>query len=317
MNRDTLIRLAPAKINLFLRVTGRRTDGYHTLDTLMQKLTLFDRLELRPLEEGIRLHCPDSDLAQDGSNLVYRAAALFLARAGGRISGNLRGVELRLFKTIPVAAGLGGGSSDAAATLKGMNDLFRTGCSREELAEMGLELGADVPFFVASFPAARATGIGEVLTPAAGLAGYLVLLVNPGFSVSTRWVYQNLALTPEKKEFNLNSSRNDDAGPAGTPPQRGPDFDVSQMTNDLERVTASRHRELTEIKDFLLHQGARAAMMSGSGPTVFGLFPEQEADRARRCLDLLRQQYPHVFLVQPICPDQSASGGGCIAGTPA
>ncbi len=314
MNQEPLTRLAPAKINLYLRVTGRRSDGYHTLDTLMQKLALFDRLELRPREEGIRLHCPDSDLPRDDRNLVYRAAALFLARAGGRISGNLRGVELRLFKTIPVAAGLGGGSSDAAATLKGMNELFRAGCSREELAGMGLELGADVPFFVASFPAARATGIGEVLAPAAGLAGYRVLLVNPGFSVSTRWVYQNLALTPEEKEFNLNSSRNDDAGTAETCPHGKPDFDVSQMKNDLQRVTASRHREIGEIRDLLLRQGAEAAMMSGSGPTVFALFPAQEMDRARLCLRLLRQQYPHVFLVEPVGPDQSGPGSGSISG---
>ncbi len=299
MTPDTLILRAPAKINLFLRVTGRRADGYHTLDTLMQKVALFDRLELRPVEQGIRLHCPDSDLPEDDANLVFRAADLFLSSAGPRRAGPQRGVEVTLFKSIPIAAGLGGGSSDAATVLKGMNRLFHAGYTEQELAEMGLALGADVPFFVSRLAAARATGIGEVLAPAPALRGYLVLLVNPGFAVSTRWVYETLALTSEEKEFNLDSSRNDD-GPGLSVPAGDRGIDPAGMINDLEPVTVSRHGEIGTIRQELLDCGAEGAMMSGSGPTVFALFPGQQAERARQCLRRLGRRYDHVFLVEPL-----------------
>ena len=303
MGPDRLTLHAPAKINLWLRVTGRRADGYHTLDTLMQKVALYDRIELRRTGrtgQAVRLSCPDSALPEDGANLVHRAAALFLARVGGRIVGPGQGVDVVLFKSIPVAAGLGGGSSDAAAVLLGMNTLFQAGCSGRELADMGLALGADVPFFISSLVAARATGIGEVLAPAPPLAGYLVLLVNPGFSVSTKWAYESLALTAGEKDSSLHGSPVDNNG--STPPVSlsGQDSDRPVMVNDLEQVTACRHREIKEIKGLLLDSGAETAMMSGSGPTVFALFPEQEWERANRCLQRLRDRYPHVFLVEPL-----------------
>ncbi len=302
MSLQPLVLKAPAKINLTLRVTGRRADGYHTLDTLMQKLALFDRLELRPAGQGIRLACPGSGLPEDDNNLVYRAADLFFSRMGHRLAGAPQGVELVLHKAIPVAAGLGGGSSDAAATLLGMNELFRAGCTGPELAEMGLALGADVPFFVSGLAAARATGIGEVLAPAPALEGYLVLLVNPGFSVSTRWVYETLALTSTEKEFNLDSSQNNEQETSGAVPAGDQGVDSSLMVNDLERVTASRHPEIGEIKRVLLHGGAEAAMMSGSGPTVFALFPKQREALARQCRQRLDADYASVFLVEPLSP---------------
>ncbi len=306
MPPDSLTLRAPAKINLSLRVTGRRPDGYHTLDTLMQKVALYDRLVLRPKKRGIRLSCPDSDLPEDDSNLVHRAAAHFLSSMGHRLSGTAQGVELVLFKTIPVAAGLGGGSSDAAATLLGMNRIFQAGCSRRELAEMGLALGADVPFFVSDLAAARATGIGEVLVPAPSLEGYLVLLANPGFSVSTRWVYETFALTSETKKINLSNSLDDERRSKQGGPSSGRCDYHFEMTNDLERVTISRHPGISEIKQALLAGGAEAAMMSGSGPTVFALFPLQQLERARKCQHTLRASCPHVFLVEPL---RSERGG--------
>ncbi len=315
MRLQSLILRAPAKVNLTLRVTGRRADGYHLLDTLMQKVALFDRLELRPAKQGVSLSCPGSELPEDERNLVHRAATLFLSRVRERLPGEWQGVELVLDKAIPVAAGLGGGSSDAAATLVGMNDLLQAGCTAPELAEMGLALGADVPFFVSALAAARARGIGEELTPVPELEGYLVLLVNPGFAVSTKWAYETLALTSAEKEFNLDSSQNNTQGTLGGVPYGDHGVDPAGMVNDLEKVTVSRYGEIGQIKKVLLDGGAEAALMSGSGPTVFALFPGLREERARECLQMLRTRYPHVFLVEPLQTGWerrwSASGTGC------
>ncbi|MCF6187369.1 MAG: 4-(cytidine 5'-diphospho)-2-C-methyl-D-erythritol kinase, partial [Desulfobulbaceae bacterium] len=203
MSRKGIYIKAPAKINLYLRVIGRRPDGYHLLATLMQKLSLYDRLEIEKTAGcEVNLECPDSDLPVNDENIVLRAALLFHSSLQDRLPDNF-GVRIILRKKIPVAAGLGGGSSDAAAMLIGLDRLFRTGCSKQELARLGLQLGADVPFFIYDRPVAWATGIGEELTEAQGLEDGSVLLVNPGFPVSTKWVYENLPLTLKQKDFNL------------------------------------------------------------------------------------------------------------------
>ena len=203
MQPDRLVLRAPAKINLFLGITGRRPDGYHTLDTLMHKVDLQDEIVLDGQPEGLSLRCPDSDLPEDRGNLVLRAAELFLATFGGRCRQPRPGVAITLRKNIPVAAGLGGGSSDAATTLLGLNEFLACGCPATELAELGLRLGADVPFFLDSAPAARAGGIGEVLQPVPPLRNCCVLLVNPGFPVSTQWAFQTFALTKKGEKSNL------------------------------------------------------------------------------------------------------------------
>ncbi|MGE4559305.1 MAG: 4-(cytidine 5'-diphospho)-2-C-methyl-D-erythritol kinase [Desulfobulbus sp.] len=282
---------APAKINLSLKVLGRRDDGYHLLDTHMQKVALYDTVELCPLAEGIRLRCPGGKVPEDRNNLVFRAASLFFAWSVQNRPANPRGVALTLRKNIPVAAGLGGGSSDAAATLHGLNAMLAADCPAETLAAMGLQLGADVPFFLDTSPAVRATGIGEILQPIAPLEHYQVVLVNPGFSVSTRWVYQTFALTGEGDSVNLKNSQ-DAVGALD-----GAGFPVL-LANDLEKVTLKKFPELGQIKAELLAQGAKGALMSGSGPTVFGIF--QDRQRAGEAAAVFRERFPQTYLVDPV-----------------
>lgn len=289
---------APAKINLYLRINGRRPDGYHLLDTLMQKINLCDDVELTLCSEGICLECSGETVPVSGENLVARAANLFLRATVGRRARSEAGVHIRLTKRIPVAAGLGGGSSDAAATLRGLNELHRSPCSVGELVALGLQLGADVPFFLTDAGAARATGIGEVLEPVPSLSGLSILLVNPGFPVSTRWVYQTFALTKGEEFSNLIPSQKDAFGAV---PLSGPNETLallSIMENDLETVTVAKFPELGSIKDILLQNSAARALMSGSGPTVFGLFAEQE--QANMCYSLFKSRFVHTYVVEPV-----------------
>ena len=303
---------APAKINLFLRVTGRRADGYHTLQTRMQKVGLFDLLEVQRGGEGVRLHCVGADLPENADNLVHRAASLFLETVAQRRGRTLGGVKISLTKNIPIAAGLGGGSSDAAAALKALNSLFEAGLTAGELAAMGLELGADVPFFLADTPAALAVGIGEILTPVAPLSGCFVLLVNPGFSVSTRWVYQTFALTKEEKTTIFRNFR-ESAGPAGRPCLSATVEGLpAALENDLETVTITRYPEIGRIKEELLARGAVAALMSGSGPTVFALFSDQQA--AETCRVLFARRFGQTYLVPPLAGEICWDTSGHVSG---
>lgn len=279
---ESLRLLAPAKINLSLRITGRRQDGYHTLISRMQKVSLFDELVLKKAGSGLELVCPDGKSPSGRENLVFRAAELFLKHIGATVHSF--GVHLTLNKRIPVAAGLGGGSSDAAATLTGLNELSRAGLSRHELAVLGVQLGADVPFFLNQAPAALAQGIGEVLSPAEPLGDYTIVLVNPGFAVSTRWVYQQFDLTSIGLADNLQSSRDR--------------VDDLVLVNDLEQVTLRRYPIIADLKKEILQRGATAALMSGSGPTVFGLFADKElAWRAARFFQL---GFAGTYLVEPV-----------------
>jgi 4-diphosphocytidyl-2-C-methyl-D-erythritol kinase len=298
MSRQCLRIKAPAKINLFLQVVGRRSDGYHLLNTFMQKVSLYDEVELCVHDEGIRLRCVGGEVPESNDNLVYRAAELFLQTMRGRASGWKTGVDIILTKKIPVAAGLGGGSSDAAATLKGLNELCRCGCSAGELAEFGVRLGADVPFFLAETPAALATGIGEILQPVEPLDEKGVLLVNPGFPVSTRWVYQNFALTRKENSGNLQNLQEVVSMGAGDDGNWREDPKEAILLNDLESVTVARYPEIGRLKKELIDNGATAALMSGSGPTVFGLFDDLES--AAACQELFKRRFKHVYLVSPI-----------------
>ena len=259
----------------------------------MQKVALYDELELSLADQpGISLSCPGADLPKDERNIAFRAARLFLARSGK----TNQGVQLILRKRIPMAAGLGGGSSNAAAVLKGLNQLLDAGCSVEELAAMGLQLGADVPLFIHDFPAAWATGIGERLQAAAPLRGCKVLLVNPGIAVSTKWAYQTfaqisgrIALTEAAAPFTLSNPLSQ--AQRHLPPE---------LFNDLEAVTAARHSTVSTLKKRLLAAGAKGALMSGSGSTVFGLFAGHTAKQAEQCCHELRKEYGQTFLVAPL-----------------
>ncbi len=288
---DTLVVQAPAKVNLTLHILGKRKDGYHDLDSVMQKLDLADTVTLSLRNKpGIQLSCPGSDLPEDESNLVWKAAESFLHEAGLE---STYGISIVLDKNIPVAAGLGGGSSDAASVLTGMNRLFENRLPEKTLLRLAKSLGADVPFFVISHSAVRAKGIGERMEFHESLSDCSVLLVNPGFSVSTAWVYENFTLTRVDKDSNLsNSSEKDDVNGM-----------VSSLYNDLEAVTVEQYPELTSIKNVMLEQGASGALMSGSGPTVFGIFPDQsgrESVHLRECAGKLTDKYGQgVFITRP------------------
>ena len=295
---EVLDLFAPAKINLFLRVLGKRADGYHQLETWMQKLDFGDTVTLQPTRDGmIRLSCSDRSLPQDLSNLASRAAALFFSLSS---RGKGHGVAIRIEKRIPVAAGLGGGSSDAGAVLCGLNRLFGGEFSEEQLASMALQLGADVPFFATSHDAVIAGGVGEEMYPLPGLQGYGIVLVNPGFSVSTRWVFENLGLTTELKESKLASFRKD----AFALLTRG------KLVNDLESVTLASYPELLEIKTDLVDAGAEISLMSGSGPTVFGLFPDtsKNATALQVVADEMRRKFGERVFVARAKVGASPSG---------
>ena len=261
-------KLSPAKINLILNVLGKRPDGYHDIASLMQKVSLADEMEFSPGKAGISLACPGSGLPTDDGNLVVRAARALFAETGFR-----GGVEITLRKRIPTAAGLGGGSSNAATTLQALNELFALGLSGEALRRIGKTLGADVPFFLYG-GTAWAFGIGEILERAQTPPGTAIVLVNPGFEVSTKWVYQslNLPLTNRSARYSI-------------PEFSGVRDLAAALSNDLETVTAARYPVIGELKAFFLKQGALGSLMSGSGPTVFGLFEnEQDAIKAEGAL---------------------------------
>lgn len=275
--------LAPAKVNLCLHVLGRRPDGYHELAMLMQRVSLFDRLRLSLTDEpGVRVTCPGVDLPPDGENIAARAARRLLA-----LAGESRGVEIVIDKQIPVAAGLGGGSSDAAAVLMGLNEMLELGLGRDVLMAEGAQLGADVPFFIFGSDA-WATGIGDFLEKIEDLPPLWYVLVNPGLAVSTAWVYQNLGLTSKIEAAKLPRFSRTIGGIVGL------------LHNDLERVTISRYPLVTTVKEELAASGAAGVLMSGSGPTVFGVFAE--VAEARKAADKLRQDHPdwRVFVVRPV-----------------
>ncbi|MBT8333888.1 MAG: 4-(cytidine 5'-diphospho)-2-C-methyl-D-erythritol kinase [Desulfobacterales bacterium] len=251
---------APAKINLSLCVLGKREDGYHDVVTRMQKLDLCDVLTMtRTDRSGITLSSDDYGVPHGNDNLAVKAAQIFLKSLGATRND---GVSLSLKKNIPIAAGLGGGSSDAGAALRGLNNLFGSPYNDDQLIDMARPLGADVPFFASPYTAVQATGIGDRLRPVKDLSEYWYMLVNPGFTVSTRWVFENYRLTTSEKNSTFPGFQNKTASV----------FDPAMMHNDLEQVTMSRYPIVRQIKDSLLEEGAKAAMMSGSGPTVFGLF---------------------------------------------
>lgn len=288
---SSLILKAPAKINLFLKILSRRPDGYHEIESLMQKVDLCDILHLSWQGETISVSCPGSSLPEDRDNLVYRAAELFLETAGIRA-----GIKIILEKNIPVAAGLGGGSSDAAAVINGLNTLADTGFSPEELMEIARPLGADVPFFVQGGSAALAVNIGDNLTQAEPLHGFWIVLVNPGFGVSTKWVYENFPLTSRANPYIL--ARGQDLTKDFH--AMGPGL-YEELGNDLEVVTITRYPEIGNIKRELKEAGAAASLMSGSGPTVFGLF--QVENDAQQCFQQLSKKYGgKVFLTRPYIP---------------
>ena len=261
---------SPAKINLYLKILGKRPDGYHELETVMLPLEFGDEITLQSLKTGCVLECDHPGLPSDDSNIALRAAKLLAEHFGGKW-----GAKITLRKRTPLAAGLGGGSSNAAAVLMGLNRLWNLNASGETLHELAARLGSDVNFFLAS-GAALCRGRGEQIEPIACKFTGTILLVNPGFGISTKWAYENWAkaaaesrLTGKSPEVSLlvrALAEDDLAGVAQC------------LFNSLEIPSVRKFPVLGLIKKAMCENGAAGALMSGSGATVFGLFAKQ-----RRC----------------------------------
>lgn len=255
---------SPCKINLLLNILGRRPDGFHELETVLQPLPVHDQLRFDKAISGVQLSCSEPSLPVDGSNLVHRAARAFLDAAA--VS---EGVRIHLDKRLPMAAGLGGGSANAATTLLGLNRLFGSPLTLEVLTRIATTLGTDVPFFLQEAPA-LGTGRGECIEPVApleALHGVGVLLIRPNFGISTPWAYRELARDP--------SALNGTPGMASALIARLRAGDLqaaaSGFFNSLETPVFRKYPVLPVLKDFLLNQGAIAALMSGSGSTSFAI----------------------------------------------
>lgn len=280
---------APAKINLSLRIVGKRRDGYHLLDTIMIPVGLYDEIEitrpknLRPAAAPLSVTC-DHPLVPSGKrNLAYQAARLLL---GKRAASEPLRIHIR--KNIPVGAGLGGGSSDAAATLLGLNRLLRLKKTRRELLSLAAAIGADVPFFIHGRPV-RARGIGDEIRPLRFRRRLWVVILYPCFPVSTRWAYRSLSYTLTKgiENTSLNFSTSSRLGIARS------------LVNDLERVVFRRYPQIATLKNRLLQEGAAAALMSGSGSSVFGIFlTGEEAGKAFR--HLRKEDRIQAYLVRSL-----------------
>lgn len=273
---DKIQLKALAKINLGLDVLRRREDGYHEVKMIMQTIALYDELEIRRMKrEGVQIKTNLYYLPVNENNLACRAAKLLKDEFGIR-----EGVFIRLKKKIPVAAGMAGGSSDAAAVLWGMNQMYGLGLSRQELMERGVRLGADVPYCIQR-GTALAEGIGERLSALPPMPKCWIVIAKPGISVSTRFVYENLHANDLKPEQHPDIDSMIEA-------LRAKDLRLlsSRMENVLETVTVPAHPIIEEIRTTLLRAGALGARMSGSGPTVFGVFDSQ-AD-ARRALQAMK-----------------------------
>jgi 4-diphosphocytidyl-2-C-methyl-D-erythritol kinase len=278
----SLERSSPCKVNLLLNILGRRADGFHELETIFQPVRIFDRLTFSRAGHGIQLTCDVRGLPTDARNLVYRAAAMFLEAIG---AGD--GLRIQLQKNIPLAAGLGGGSGNAATTLRGLNELFGGPLAPEQLHRLAAALGSDVPFFLQDNPA-LATGRGEQIQPLGAfpaLSGAAFLLIHPGFGISTAWAYEHLARFPAA----LNGQRGrvqkliallqtPDVRTAG-----------AEFYNSLEAPALEKYPLLALFQDFLRANGAAATLMSGSGSTTFAVM--QGVDAASALADKLKARF--------------------------
>lgn len=274
-----------AKVNLSIDVLGKREDGYHLVEMIMQTIDLYDKLKITEIEENsILIKSNSLDIPSNEDNIMYKAVNLLKNQFNIE-----KGIEISIEKNIPVAAGMAGGSSNAAAVLVGLNKLWNLGLSENELKDIGLKLGADVPFCITG-GSALAEGIGEELTNIKGLPEDLNILVcKPNIFVSTKEVYQSLNMDkvkrrPQNKEL-IDALQKEDVK-----------FISENMVNVLEEVTSLKYSEIGQIEDIMIKNKALGSMMSGSGPTVFGLFDNK--DCAIKAKEDLQAKYNQVYLVK-------------------
>jgi len=298
----------PAKINLGLHIQRKREDGYHELETLLQMVTLYDEIELESLAAGIELECDAPGIPRDDTNLVVRAARLLADGYPGRGAG----VRIRLHKHIPSGAGLGGGSGNAAGVLMGLNVLWDMKLKREDLLPLAGRLGADVPFFLTA-PCALGKGRGDILSPIQTTGKFWVLLIYPQFPIATSWVYQNLnfKLTNRVNHISILKKFLSESQVAGL---------GEHLCNDLEPVVLQRYPVIQAIKEELVSQGAKGALLSGSGSTVFGIF--DSPGQAKSAYAKLDKGGGGLFLTETVTsftefwPDAMLNYPGVSKGTP-
>ncbi len=276
----------PAKINLGLHIHKKREDGFHELETLFHMVGWYDELEIEGTRERVELVCNAPGIPNDERNLVVKAAILLKNRFPKKCGG----VNIKLKKNIPSGAGLGGGSGNAAGILLALNLLWDLKLKRKDLIELASELGSDVPFFLMS-PCAMGAGRGEILQSVESLVRFYILMIYPGFPVATSWVYGNLKLKLTKAENNISILKNfllrSEFAQLG-----------EALYNDLEPVVFKRHPEILEIKKELLDSGARGALLSGSGSTVFGIFDNPQI--ANKALARFTEEKYRSFLAESI-----------------
>lgn len=284
MNRIQMKALA--KVNLGLDVIRRREDGYHEVKMIMQTVRLYDRIILEKTQKGISMETNLSFLPVNEQNIAYRAAKMLMDEF--HIQG---GLHINIDKHIPVAAGMAGGSTDGAAVLYGVNKIFELGLTKRQLMERGVKLGADVPYCIMR-GTVLSEGIGEILTPVPSLPDCHILIAKPPVSVSTKHVYENLKLDKIERHPDIDGMvealRMEDLHGV-----------TQRMENVLETVTIPEHPEIQQIKDLMKKKGALNALMSGSGPTVFGIFDDRE--KGMRARELLRKSSlaRQTYLVRP------------------
>ena len=276
---------AYAKINISLDVIGKREDGYHLLEMIMQSIDLYDELNIEKQNKDITIKCNKPYVPTDERNLAYKAARLFMEKY--QINS---GVSININKNIPVCSGLAGGSTDGAAVLKAMNKIFDINASDEELMGLGLQLGADVPYCIKG-GTALCKGIGEEVTKLKDFKDKILVLVKPPFGVSTKSVYQEFDLTKARSHPNtdvlIKAIEENDLR-----------LVANNMKNLLENVTLRKHKILISIKEEMKNSGSIGTMMSGSGPTVFAFFDDML--KAQKCFEKMRSKYNDVFITRTI-----------------
>jgi len=276
-----------SKINLTLNILAKRQDGYHEIETIMQSINLADRIFIKEEKEGIKIKCSHPLVPVDSQSLTYRSAEKILRRY--RIT---RGVKIEIDKKIPLASGMAGGSANSASILVGINKLFALNLSNKDLREIGEKLGMDVPFCIQN-GTALAYHKGEKVTPLSPINPPLwIIIINPGFEIPTKWAYNNLNLEWLKKEKN-NTKGMLNALKEGELPGI-----AKNLFNSFEGLIIKKYPEIGKIKDRLIEEGALGALMSGSGPTVFGI--AQNKEQALKIYEKLKSEYKSIWAVQTI-----------------
>ncbi len=277
---------SPAKINLFLDITGKRNDGYHLINTVMQSVSLFDdvTVTLDQDSSGISLSCSREDIPCDSSNTAFQAAEKFISKTGLPTAG----INIRIKKRIPSGAGMAGGSTDAAAVLYCLNELTGTKLTKDELAEIGEQVGADVPFCVYG-GTMSAGGIGTILSPLPDLPECSIVIVMPGFRISTKEAYEKSDIIGYDDPKSMDNMTNAICS--------GSIINTAKfLYNKFEEVAGIQ--EISDIKTLMTEYGSVGALMTGSGSAVYGIFDSE--DKAEECKDRLKEQYDEVLLVRPV-----------------